>query len=119
MTDFGIFEGIVVKQILPTIGGSEVVGFEDIFIQRALNYFQKNAKQGDTVELSASIFVVWWHEKKIFDSQSDSGVWGILMEQVSDEKKKMQKNDPQAYDNRLVARTMSNAAFEQWYRDNK
>jgi plasmid replication initiation protein len=119
LSDFGVFEGIAVKQILPSIGGSELVGFEDIFIQKALGYFQKNAKKQGTAELSASTFVVWWHDKKIFDSQSDSGAWGILMEQVSDEKKKMQNNDPLAYDNRLVARTMSNAAFEQWYRDNK
>ena len=117
--DFGVFEGIAVKQILPTIGGSEVVGFEDIFIQKALNYFQNNTKKRETLELSAPTFVVWWHEKKIFDTQSDTGVWTILMEQVSDEKKKMQKNDPIAYDNRLMARTMTNAAFEQWYRQNK
>ena len=119
LSDFGVFEGIAVKQILPSIGGSELIGFEDIFIQKALVYFQKNAKKHETIELGASTFVVWWHDKKIFDSQSASGAWAILMEQVSDEKKKMQKNDPQAYDNRLVARTMSNAAFEQWYRDNK
>jgi plasmid replication initiation protein len=119
LSDFGVFEGIAVKQILPSIGGSELVGFEDIFIQKALVYFQKNAKKQGTTELNASTFVVWWHDKKIFDSQSDSGAWGILMEQVSDEKKKMQKNEPQAYDNRLVARTMTNEAFEQWYRDNK
>ena len=119
LSDFGVFEGIAVKQILPTIGGSEVVGFEDVFIQKALAYFQKNAKQWNISELGAPTFVVWWHEKKIFDTQSDSGVWGILMEQVAEEKKKMQKNDPIAYDNRLMARTMTNVAFEQWYRQNK
>ena len=113
LTQFGVFEPIAFKQILPSLAGSELLGFEDLFIQLAIAYFKKNAQQN----LPAT-FVVWWHDKKVFDVQSSSGVWSILMEQLAVEKKRMQKNDPPAYENRLVARTMTNGEFEAWYRNN-
>lgn len=119
LVQLGVFEGIAVKQILPTIGGSELEGFEDLFIQKAIQYFQKNALQQGFAEQSAATFVVWWHDKKIFDPQSTSGVWGILLESLVEDKKAMQKKDPLAYENRLVAKTMTNEAFEIWYRKGK
>jgi plasmid replication initiation protein len=119
LTAFGVYDGIALKQILPSIGGSELLGFEDLFIQKVLHYFQKNTNLKDAAEFSAQTFVVWWHDKKIFDPQANTGVWSALVEQVMAEKKAMQKQDPEAYDNRLIARTMSNAAFEKWYREQR
>ena len=112
LTQFGVFESIALKQILPSLSGSELLGFEDIFIQFAIFYFKENAQQ-----YSPATFVVWWHDKKVFDVQSPSGVWSALMEQLAMEKKRMQKNEPAAYENRLVARTMTNSEFEAWYRN--
>ncbi len=119
LTQFGVFEGIAAKQILPSIGGTELDGFEDLFVQKAIQYFQKNANQQSTAELSAQTFVVWWHDKKIFNAQSTSGVWSVLLEALVEDKKKMQKKDPQAFENRLVAKTMTNEAFEKWYREGR
>ncbi len=119
LTNFGVYEGIAINQILAAIISSELVGFEDIFIQLVLQYFQKNTKLKDNSEFNAQTFVVWWHDKKIFDPQSETGVWATIVEKVIEEKKKMQKHDPMAFDNRLVARNMTNTAFEEWYRNNK
>jgi plasmid replication initiation protein len=116
LTDFGVYEGIALKQLLPTIKSSEIQGFEDVFIQKAINYFQDHANQQDTPQLGAQTFVVWWLDKDVFDVKSTSGVWSLLMEQLSEEKKRMQQKDPQAFDNRLMAKTMSNIEFEKWYR---
>ena len=119
LTQFGVFEGIAAKQILPSIGGTELDGFEDLFVQKAIQYFQKNANQQSTAEISAQTFVVWWHDKKIFNAQSTSGVWSVLLEALVEDKKKMQKKDHQAFENRLVAKTMTNEAFEKWYREGR
>jgi plasmid replication initiation protein len=116
LTNFGVFEGIVLTKILPTLIGSEIEGFEDIFTQKALDYFKKNAHQQDTPELSAQTFVVWWLDKEVFNVKSESSIWSLLMEQLTDEKKRMAKHDVEAFDNRLMAKTMSNADFEKWYR---
>lgn len=116
LTNFGVFEGIVLTKILPTLIGSEIQGFEDIFTQKALDYFKKHAHQQDTPELSAQTFVVWWLDKEVFNVKSESSIWSLLMEQLTDEKKRMSKHDVEAFDNRLMAKTMTNADFEKWYR---
>ena len=106
---YGIYEGIILKQILPTIKGSETIGYEDIFVQQALKYFDNNATHAHTPEHKAATFVNWWLEHKVFEN---GATWAILLEAVLAYKKKIQKDNPQAFDNRILAATMSNSAFE-------
>lgn len=106
---FGIEEGIAFKQILPTIKGSELKGFEDYFIEQTLKFFKEKAKQ-----YNAGTFVKWWTDKKVFDSSGD--VWGKLLETVIARKKALRQENEQAFDNRIMAKDMPKSKFTAWYR---
>ena len=109
LLEFGVFAGIAYKQILPKIRGSEFEGFEDFFIEKAILHFEKNAIQNTTKELKARTFVTWWTKNKVFES---GDAWADIMEKLVKHKKQMQIKKPVAFENRLVAKTMTNAQFE-------
>ena len=109
LLEFGVFAGIAYKQILPKIRGSEFDGFEDFFIEKAILHFEKNAIQNTTKALKSSTFVTWWTKNKVFES---GDVWADIMEKLVKHKKQMQIKNPVAFENRLVAKTMTNAQFE-------
>jgi hypothetical protein len=109
LIDFGVFSGIAYKQIIPKIKGSEFEGFEDFFIEKAIQHFEKNAIQKTTKELKASTFVTWWTKNKVFES---GDVWADISEKLSKHKKQLQTTNPAAFENRLIAKTMTNAEFE-------
>lgn len=111
LVDFGIFEGIAYKQIIPNIKGSEFEGYEDIFIEKALLHFEKTAIQATTKELKASTFVTWWTKNKIFES---GDVWAEILEKVTQHKKHLQNTNPTAFENRQIARKMTNSEFEEY-----
>ena len=112
LVEFGVFEGIAFKQLIPTIKGSEFVGFEDYFVKAAIAHFKKTSKKPEV-----GVFVNWWHEQKIFDVESD--VWSKILEGVVEQKKKLEQTDPNAFDNRLTAKTMTYTEFVEWYRANE
>ena len=91
------------------IKGSEFEGFEDFFIEKAILHFEKNAIQNTTKALKASTFVTWWTKNKVFES---GDVWADIMEKLVKYKKQMQIKKPVAFENRLIAKTMTNAQFE-------
>jgi Initiator Replication protein len=109
LVDFGIFPGIAYKQIIPKIKGSEFDGYEDFFVEKAILHFEKNAIQKTTKELKASTFVTWWTKNKVFES---GDVWADISEKLSKHKKQLQTTNPAAFENRLIAKTMTNAEFE-------
>lgn len=109
LVEFGVIEGIALKQLLPAIKGSEFVGFEDYFIKAALAHFRNWSKNSNP-----GVFVNWWLDNKIFDTTSD--VWSKILEHVIADKKTLQRNDPEAFDNRLMAKDMSYKEFVSWYR---
>jgi len=109
LVKFGVKEGIAFKQLIPTIKGSEFLGFEDYFVNAALAHFKKYAKTKN-----AGVLVKWWHEKKIFDVNSD--VWSKILEKVVAKKKKLENEDPQAFDNRQIAKEMSYIEFIAWHK---
>jgi hypothetical protein len=116
LLDYGVFAGIAYKQILPKIRGSEFEGFEDFFIEKAILHFEKNAIQNTTKELKASTFVTWWTKNKVFES---GDVWADILEKLVKHKKQMQIKNPTSFENRLVAKTMTNAQFEEYVKLNK
>jgi hypothetical protein len=112
---FGIYPGITYRQILPTIKGSETEGFEDVFIESAIVYFEKNTTQTNLPELRAATFVKWWHDKKVFDISGET--WAVILEEVVAFKKTLQQKNMEAYDNRVKARDMTKHEFETWYKN--
>lgn len=111
LTNFGIFEGIAFKQILPKIKGSEFEGYEDFFIEKAIQHFEKNAIQNTTKELKASTFVTWWTKNKVFEK---GDIWTEILEKLVKHKKQLQRNNPVAFENRIIAKTMTDAQFRQY-----
>lgn len=105
LTEFGVTKGIAFRQILMKINGSEAKGFEDVFIKKALEYFEKKARKKN-----AGTFTKWWTEKKIFDSTSD--VWTTIMEGVVSYKKKLEREKGEAFQNRMIAKEMTDKAFK-------
>lgn len=109
LVEFGVDEGIAFKQIIPSIKGSEIRGYEDHFIEKAITIFTKKARQKD-----AGTFVKWWINKKIFDSTSD--IWAVIVEDVVQYKKQLQVTDLVKFDNREVAMNMSMNEFKTYYK---
>lgn len=114
--NYGVFAGIAYKQILPKIKGSEFDGYEDFFIERAIQHFEKTAIQTTTKDLKASTFVTWWTKNKIFES---GDVWADILEKLSLHKKQLLNKNPEAYDNRIIARAMTNTQFEAYIKSRK
>lgn len=111
LVELGVFEGIAYKKIIPTIKGSEFNGYEDIFIEKAILHFEKTAIQTTTKELKASTFVTWWTKNKVFESGE---VWADILEKVVNHKKHLQKTNPTAFENRIIAKAMTNVQFEEY-----
>lgn len=111
LIEYGIFAGIAYKQILPKVRGSEFEGYEDFFIEKAIQHFEKNAIQNTTKELKASTFVTWWTKNKIFES---GDVWADILEKLVKHKKQLQAKTPIAFENRIIAKTMTNEQFNEY-----
>jgi plasmid replication initiation protein len=114
LLEFGIFEGIAYKQILPKIKGTEFDGYEDFFIEKAIQHFEKTAIQTTTKELKASTFVTWWTKNKIFEG---GDVWADTLEKLVKHKKQLLVKDPEAYENRVIARAMTNTQFNEYIKN--
>lgn len=113
LVEFGVIPGIACKRILPDVVGGEVEGFEDYFIEYALKHFKRWAKQQSSKEMSAATFVNWWTEGKVFDHEGD--VFWKINEKVNTARKTLQQTEPEAFDNRLIAKSLTNEAFRAWY----
>ena len=113
LKNYGIFEGIAYKQIIPKIKGSEFEGYEDFFVEKAILYFEKNAIQNTNKALKASTFVTWWTKNKVFE---DGDVWADILEKLTKHKKQLQKTNPAAFENRIIAKNMTHNAFEEYIR---
>jgi len=111
LIEFGVKDGIILKQILPKVKGGVMAGYEDIFIKNALQHFKKWAKQQGTKEQSAATFVNWWVQKKVFSHEQD--VFWKLNEKVNDY---IKKQDSEAKTNRELAKDMPNEAFVEEYK---
>lgn len=109
LIEYGVDEGIALKQIIPTIKGSEVRGYEDHFIEKALIIFNKKAKLKN-----AGTFVKWWINKKVFDPTSD--LWAVVLEDIIAYKKELMATDEVKFNNRQVAMDMSMLEFKAYYR---
>ena len=84
-----------------------------IFYYKIHNYFEKNAIQNTTKELKASTFVTWWTKNKVFES---GDVWAETLEKLGKHKKELMNKNPEAFENRIIARAMTHAQFEAYFK---
>ena len=66
--------------------------------------------------MKASTFVTWWTKNKIFES---GDVWADILEKLAKHKKQLQAKTPVAFENRIIAKTMTNAQFNEYIKKNK
>jgi hypothetical protein len=115
LKDFGVKAGIALWQILPRITGSEFSGFEDLYFEEAIGFFSSKTKQ-KTQPGMAGAFVKWFLELKVFE-QGDQ--FSVIVERMQARKKKLQtEKGGTAWDNRLVARSMTAKEFDAWVKGN-
>lgn len=112
LIEFGVYAGIVYRQLLPTIKGANMSGLEDLFIEQAILVFKNKEKPKKGVK-SVGAFVNWWTDKKVF-SIDGGGVFFQITDKVNEIKKKMSQEQ---LDNREMAKDMTNGEFEKWYRE--
>lgn len=104
LVKYGVKEGIALKQIVPKLLSSEAVGFEDMWIEECLKIFRKKGKGG------VGSFVKWFLDMKIFE-QGDH--FATIIEKLQKRKKQLRKDNPIAWDNRMVAKDMTAEEFQQ------
>lgn len=102
LVDYGVKEGIALKQILVRLTSSEADGFEDMWVEECLKIFQQKAKGG------VGAFVKWFLNLRVFE-QGDQ--FSKIMEQLQKRKKQLQRENPQAWDNRQEAKLMTAELF--------
>ena len=107
---YGIRDGIAME-MLTRILSSEFRGFEDWYFEEVMRIFESKTKAEDG-PARAGTLVKWFIEKRIFE-QGDH--FAKIMENLQKRKKKLEKENPTAWSNRLRARDMTKGEFETWY----
>ena len=105
----------IALEMLSRVGGSEIAGFEDWYFEAVVSIFEAKTKQVDDAA-KAGTLVNWFLKKKIFE-QGDH--FAKVMENLQARKKKQQKEQPTAWDNRLLAKTMTSAEFTTAFKSKK
>lgn len=115
LTKFGVYEGITYRQILPTIKGADMEGYEDVFCEKAIEVFRKKEKPKKDPKQSVAVFVNWWTNKKVFDIKG-----GDVFFQISDRVHAYKKGlDQERIDNREMAKNITAGEFEKLYNEQK
>lgn len=104
LSDYGVNPAIAINKLLPKVTESEFLGFEDWYFEEALKIFNIKTNQ-KTKEGKAGTFVNWFLEG--FGTENFS----LILENVQHRKKDQQKEDPEAWENRLKARDLSDEEF--------
>ena len=105
LVEFGVFPGIAFHRVLPKIKGGLSDGFEDVFVQYLIKYIKERAK----IKTPGTL-VKWVLNPEVTGKEKAYLV--KIGEQVRAYAKKMQKDKPVNFDNRMEAKGMTNAEFE-------
>lgn len=97
LTKFGVTEGIILKQIIPTLPKGHLQGKEDIFIQYVLNHFNSNTKL-KTLKQKVGAFVNWYCRNKVYQNQ-ESNIFISIREKVIQYTKDKASKDPAYFQN--------------------
>lgn len=113
LIEYGVIPGIAMKQILPTIGGGDIGGYEDVFVEYAIKHFEAKTNKTDQ-KSKAGALVKWWTENKTFDSKEGED-WVLVIEKVQATRKDIMLNKSDVFRNRSVAVEMTYTEFKEWY----
>jgi len=102
-------EGIVFKQIIQKVPSSEYIGWEDVFVKKAWERFEKVTKY-KRASSKAGAFIKWWQ-----NGEFKNRLFSEIMEEVVLVKKGKSEEERA---NREVARGMTAAEFKAWYKTN-
>lgn len=105
LVEFGVFPGIAFHRVLPEIKGGLSNGFEDVFVQYLIKYIKERAK----IKTPGTL-VKWVLNPEVTGKEKAYLV--KIGEQVREYAKKMQKDKPVNFENRMEAKSMTNAEFE-------
>lgn len=103
---YGVADGIALE-MLSKIQGSEIVGFEDWYLDAVIQIFESKTVQEDGTA-KAGTLVIWFLKKKVFE-QGD--MFAKIMESLATRKKKLQNEQPASWENRMLAKGMTAGAF--------
>lgn len=103
LIDFGINSDIALS-LISKIGSSEFRGFEDWYFGEALNLFLHKTNQ-TSKNAKAGTFVKWF----LADFQTNN--FASILEKVQERKKKLQKENLEAWNNRITARNITASEF--------
>lgn len=101
----------VALEMLSRVKGSEIVGFEDWYFEEVIKIFESKTNQ-EAEGAKAGTLVLWFLKLKVFE-QGDH--FAKIMEHLQMRKKQLQKNRPDAWDNRLMAKEMTRQEFEKHF----
>lgn len=111
LVEFGITPGIAFYQILPKIGGSEFIGFEDWYVEEALKLFSRKTRIPKSNQPGrAGAFVEWFLKTSFREHQFPE-----ILERVHARKKKLQSEKSDGWANRLMAKDITSTEFTDWY----
>ena len=102
---FGVFPGIAFHRLLPEIKSGLSDGFEDIFVLYLIKYIKERAK------IKKPGTLVKWLLNSSIDGKEKTYLLKIG-EQVRAYSKKMEKEKPENFYNRMEAKRMKNSEFE-------
>jgi len=105
LIEFGVFPGIAFHRVLPEIKGGLSAGFEDVFVNYLIKYIKERAK----IKTPGTL-VKWVLNPEVTGKEKAYLV--KIGEQVREYAKKMQKDKPVNFENRMEAKGMTNAEFE-------
>ena len=111
LLDYGVNKVVVINEFLPIIKGSELVGYEDYFIQRMLLFFEEKTdrkKQGNKVKA-----LIGWLRNKRFE---EPNLFARLSEEVLEKKKHLTAEE---FSNREMAKNMTAKAFRHLFKKDK
>lgn len=109
---YGVNDSIALE-MLNRVGASEIKGFEDWYFEAVLKIFEQKTVQPEG-PARAGTLVNWFLKKKIFE-QGDH--FAKVMEQLQARKKKLQTERPDAWDNRLLAKTITSTEFKKRFKE--
>ena len=106
LTDYRITQELALEMINRALG-SEIKGFEDWYFEEIIQIFENKTNQ-ITANSKTGALVNWYLKKKIFE-QGDH--FAVIMERLQERKKQLQNEKTTAWENRLIAKTMSAEDF--------
>ena len=105
LLEYGIYEDKA-YEIIQKIQGSTLIGFEDLFIEKAIQHFETKTKA--TIDQKAATFVIWFFRGAFEVGTSE---WSMFVEQIVQIQKQMEKEEPEKYENRLLSVNMPHQVF--------